>query len=77
MCHPLLDFLGRIGIYYDAPELRRWTMAHPIGTAMSTDFFFFSDFFFCSSAVKKYFQISKWGSIPKYPLQSAMKAEIC
>jgi hypothetical protein len=30
-------------------------------------FFFFSDFFFRSSVVKKYFQSLKWGSIYKYP----------
>jgi hypothetical protein len=27
--------------------------------------------------VKKYFQSSKWGSIPKYPSQSMMHAEMC
>jgi hypothetical protein len=34
-------------------------MAHPIGTARSTVFFFFSDFFFRTSVVKKYFHSLK------------------
>jgi hypothetical protein len=63
-------------MYSDARELRRRMLAHPISTARSVDFFF-STFFLYSSMAKKYFQSSKWGSIPKYPSQSMMKAEMC
>ena len=47
-------------------------LTHPIGTARSD---FFLSFFFCSSTAKKYFQSSKWGSIPRYPLAQRDKGQ--
>jgi hypothetical protein len=47
---------------------------HPISTGRSSTFF---SLFFYRETVKKYFHNMKWGSIPKYPSQSAMKAAMC
>ena len=46
-------------------------LAHPIGTGVSLFLFF------CREMEKKYLHNSKWGSIPKYPSHSAMKATMC
>jgi hypothetical protein len=73
LCHPLLDFDWVMGIYPYAWQPWRWILANPIGTDRSSPFFSF----FYRETTKKYFQSSKWGSIPKYPSQSAMKAVMC
>jgi len=70
----LLDFDDGMDMYSDDRLPQRWMFAHPIGTTRSS---FFLSFFFCSSTANKYFHSSKWGSIPRYPLHSAMKAEMC
>ena len=45
-------------------------LTHPISTGMSLFLFFCRE-------MEKYLHNSKWGSIPRYPSHSAMKATKC
>jgi hypothetical protein len=46
---------------------------HPVGAKVVLPSFFLLS----RETAKKYFHRSKWGSIPRYPSYSAMKAAMC
>jgi hypothetical protein len=69
-----LDFDRAVAIYSYARWLQRWILVHPIDIGRSSPFF---SLFFYREIVKKYFHNMKWGSIPKYPSQRAMKVAVC
>jgi len=48
-------------------------LVHPIGTSRSMAL----SLFLSREIEKKYLHNSKWGSIPRYPSYSAMKAAMC
>ena len=48
---------------------QRWMPTHPINIGAS--------FFLSRVMEKKYLHNSKWGSIPRYPSHSAIKAVMC
>ena len=52
---------------------RRWMPMHPIGTDRSLAL----SLILSREMEKKYLHNSKWGSIPRYPSHSAMKATMC
>ena len=59
------------GMYSTDRCPQRWMLAHPIATGVSLFLFF------CREMEKKYLTTQKWGSIPRYPSHSAMKAAMC